>query len=104
MRGCHGSSGDCVGGIFGSDPGGEDVETRGKDVDTFAVVGEIRTSISERRGADSDCLLSCSGGVVAGILIIVSGSDGKMETGVNGSVNRQIESLGTSSTERHVCG
>ena len=102
VRRCHGSTGDGVGGILGSDPGGQDVKTGGKDVDAFAVVGEVGTGIGKGGSSDGDGLLCGGGGVVAGILVIVSGSDGEVKTGIDGSVNSEIKSLGTSTTKRHV--
>src|SRR5277367_451391 len=103
MGRCHGSSGDGVCGVFGSDPGGKDVETRSKDVNTFTVVGEVCAGIGERRCTNSDGLFGCGRGVVASVLVIVSCCDGKMETSINGCVDCHIESLGASATERHVC-
>lgn len=45
MWGGHGGTGDGVGGILASDPGGLDVQTRGKDIGALSEVGEVGTLI-----------------------------------------------------------
>lgn len=49
-----------------------DVETGGKDIDTFTEVGEVCTLITESGSTDSDGVLSSSGRVVASITVIIT--------------------------------
>ena len=46
--------------------------TRSENVDTLAVVGEVRAYVTHGRRTDSDSVLSCGRGVVASIPIIVT--------------------------------
>lgn len=87
-----------------ADPGGEDVETRGEDVVALSVVGEVGTLIEESGGTDGDGLLSSSGGVVAGVGVVVTGSDSKVDTSVNGSVDSEVEGGGLATSQAHVGG
>ena len=47
MGGGHGGTGDGVGSVLATNPGGENVKTRGKDVIALAVVGEVGTFIGK---------------------------------------------------------
>ena len=116
MRGSHRSTGDGVGGFVSSVPGGEDVESWGENIDTFTVVGEVGSLVAKGRCTDSDGLVSGSGGVVAGVLVVanvsqqsdriqghsLSSGNSKVETSFDGSVDGIIERLCFSSTKRHV--
>jgi hypothetical protein len=104
VRGGHGGTRDGVGGVLRTDPGGQDVETGGEDVVALSVVGEVRTLIKESGGTDGDGVLSSSRGVVARVGVIVTGSDGKVDTGVNGSVDSEVESGGLATSQAHVGG
>ena len=66
------------------------------------MVGEISPVITERGSADGDGLLSRSGGVGTGILVVVPGGDGEVHTRVDGPVNSIVQSLGHTATQRHV--
>lgn len=98
----HRSTGDGVDGGVGTDPSGLDVQTWSEDIDTLAVVGEVGTSISEGGGTDGDGLVGSSWGIVAGIGVVVTSSNGEVDTIVNGSVNSHVQSSGLATTERHV--
>lgn len=98
----HGGTRDGVDGVLGADPGGLNAQTRGKDVSALSVVGEVGTAVIESRGTDGDGLSSSSGRVLAGIGVVVTGSNGEVDTRADGSVDSSIESLGLATTERHV--
>lgn len=98
----HGGTRDLVGSVLAADPGGENVETRGEDIVALAVVGEVGTLISESRGTDGDGLLGTSRRVPAGVGVVVTGSDGKVDTSIDGSVNSKIKSGGLATTQTHV--
>lgn len=98
----HGGTGDGVDGVLAALPGGLNVQTGGEDVSALSVVGEVSTAVIKSGGTDGDGLRSSSGGVVAGISVVVASSDGKVNTSANGGVDGGIESLGLSTTKRHV--
>lgn len=98
----HGGTGDGVDGILGADPGGLDAQTGGEDVSALAVVGEVGTAVIESRGTDGDGLRGSSGGVLAGVGVVVAGSDSKVDTRADSSVDSGIKSLSLATTERHV--
>jgi hypothetical protein len=62
--------------VLRSNPGREDVETRGKDVVALAEVGEVGTLIGKSGGTDGDSVGSGSRRVVAGVGVVVTSSDG----------------------------
>jgi len=86
----HRGTRDGVGGVLATLPGREDVETRSKDVVALAEVGEVGT------------LVSGSGGVAAGVGVIVPSGNGEVDAGVDGSIDSQVKSLGLATTKRHV--
>ncbi len=98
----HGGTRDGVGGVLRADPGGQDVETRGEDVVALSVVGEVGTLVKQSGGTDSDGILSRSRGVVAGVGVVVSGSDGKVDASINGSVDSKVESGRLATSQAHV--
>lgn len=98
----HGGTRDGVGGVLRADPGGKDVETRGEDVVALSVVGEVRTLVKEGGGTDGDGVLSSSWGVVAGVRVVVSGSNGKVDTSVNSGVDSEVEGGGLATSQAHV--
>ena len=98
----HGGTRDGVGGVLRADPGGKDVETRGEDVVALSVVGEVRTLVKEGGGTDGDGVLSSSWGVVAGVGVVVTGSNGKVDTSVNSGVDSKVEGGGLATSQAHV--
>lgn len=80
VRASHRSAGNSLDGIRAASPGGLDVESRCEDINTLAIVGEIGTLIGQSGSSDSDSFSGGSRRVVACISIIITGSDGKMET------------------------
>lgn len=70
VGGSHRSTGDGVGRLRTSVPGGKNVKTWGEDVDTLPVVGEVGTLVAKSRGTDRDGLTGSSGRVVAGVLVV----------------------------------
>jgi hypothetical protein len=98
----HGGTRDGVGGVLRADPGGKDVETRGEDVVALSVVGEVRTLVKEGGGTDGDSVLSSSWGVVAGVGVVVTGSNGKVDTSVNSGVDSKVKGGGLATSQAHV--
>lgn len=75
--------------------------TRSEDIDTWAVVGEVSPGIAKSAGADSDGLLRSSGGVVASVTVVVSGSDGEMHAVVNSAVDDAVEGWRLATAKGH---
>jgi hypothetical protein len=98
----HRGTGDNVGGGLAADPGGKDVETGSEDVVALAEVREVSTLVSKSRGTDGDGLLGSSGGVSAGVGVVVTGGNSKVDTGVDGSVDSLVEESRLATTETHV--
>lgn len=102
MGGGHRGTADGVDGVLAANPGGLDVGARGEDVSALSIVGEVRAAVAELSGTDGDGLLGSSGGVVAGIGVVVAGGDSEVNTSIDGGVHNSIESLGLATTKRHV--
>ena len=104
VRGGHGSTRDGIDSVLGPDPGGKDVESWSENVVALSVVGEVSALIRESGSTNGDSLLSSSWRVVARIGVVITGSDGKMETGLDGTVHSSIECWRFATSERHVGG
>jgi hypothetical protein len=104
MRRGHGGTGEGGNSLLGANVGGENVETRAKDVDTLSVVGEVGSSIGEGRGTNGDGILSGSRGVVASIGIVVTSSNGKVNASLDSSVDGKIKGRRLATTKRHIGG
>lgn len=98
----HRGTGDGVDGVLAADPGGLDVKAGSKDVVALAVVGEVGTLVSERAGTDGDGLLGGSGRVVAGVSVVVAGSDSEVDASVDSSVDSLVEEGRFATTQAHV--
>jgi len=108
----HGSSGDGVGGGVGADPSSLDVLAGGEDVEAGSPVGEGSTGISRglvgvgvqsvSGGSDGVGREDTSRGEVASVTVVVSTSNGVVDTGSNGGSNSGISSGGNTSTKGHV--
>lgn len=98
----HGCARDGVNGVVRADPGGENVQARGKDIHALAVVGEVGALVTESRSADGDGLLGSSGGVVARVPVVIAGSDSEVKPSVDGAVDSLVESPGLATSKRHV--
>lgn len=105
VGGGHGGSGERGGGVVGvADVGGEDVESRGEDVDTLAPVGEVCAVVAEGGGADGDGLVRCRGRGVTGVLVLVARGDGEVQPRLHGGVDGEVERGGLAAAEGHVGG
>lgn len=104
VRRGHGGTGNGVHGVLAADPGRLDVKTGGKDVVALAVVGEVGTLVSESAGTNGDGLVSSGGRVVAGVGIVVTGSDSEVDTGIDSSVNSLVKDGGFATAQAHVGG
>ena len=102
MRLTHRGTRDSVSRAGSSVPGGEDVETRSKDIDALSKVGEVGSLISDRGSTDGDGVLGGSWRVGAGVSVVVTSSDGEVETGLDSSVDSEIERGRLATSERHV--
>lgn len=83
-------------------PGGEDGDTGGVTVDGGAVVGEGSERITAVSGTDSEDRGLGSGGNVGCSLGLVTGSDGKENTGRDDGGGRAVDGGGLAASERHV--
>lgn len=102
VGGGHRSARDGVDGVLGPDPGGLNAQARSKNVGALAKVGEISAAIVEGRSADGNGFRRGGRRVLAGIRVVIASSDGKVDARANGGVDSGIESLGLTSTQRHV--
>lgn len=96
----HGSTRDGVGLAVG--PGGGDVGTGGKDIDTSAEVGVVGKDIIDVSGTDSAGRSLRSRRRGRGIGGGVAGGDGKEEAGAGDGGSGRVDSSGGAATERHV--
>jgi len=102
VRRSHGSSRDGVDSILATNPGRLNVETGSKNVVALAIVGEVSTLIGERGSSNSDGILSARWGVVARVGIIVTSSNGKMDTGIDSGIDSTVEGWGLATAQAHV--
>lgn len=102
MRGGHGCTRNGVGRVVAADPGGLNVETRGKDIVAFSVVGKVSTLVSQSRGTDSHGLLGSGWRVAAGIGIVIASSDGKVNANINSCVDSLVKGRRLATTQAHV--
>lgn len=78
------------------------IEAGSEDVVTFAVVGEVGSLVREGRSADGDGLLGGGGRVVARVVIVVAGGNGKVHAHIDRSIDGPVESDGFSSAQAHI--
>jgi hypothetical protein len=122
VRSSHRGSRNGVAGHVSVGPDRQDVQTRRKDVDTLAevaierhlvrppeshAVSEIRSDppevsplVTQSRGTDGDRLLGPSRGIVTGVLVVVTGSDGD-EGDLSGRIDSVVCGSGLASSEGH---
>jgi hypothetical protein len=102
VRRSHRGTGDGVDGVLAADPGGQNVQTRGKDVIASTVVREVSTLVSQGGGSDGDGLLGGSRRVVARVGVVVTSSDSKVNTSIHSSVNCLVKGDRLAAAETHV--
>jgi len=66
------------------------------------VVGKVGAFVAEGGSTDGDGLGGSGWGVVASVGVIVTCSNGEVDTVVNSSVNSKVQGSGLATTERHV--
>lgn len=98
----HRGTRDGVDGVLAAGPGGQNVQARGEDVSALAVVGEVGTLISESRSANSHSLLGSSRRVATGVGVVITSSNGEVNTGLNTSIDSNLQSSGLATTKTHV--
>ena len=72
MRRCHRCSRESSHSIFASLVGGENIQTRGEDVDTFTEVGKVGTFVTESRSPNCNSFFCGSRGIVASVTVVVT--------------------------------
>jgi len=102
VGGSHAGTGDGPDGVGLTDPGSGDGGARGEDINAGAVVGERRADISGGGGSDGEGVGGISRGVVAGIGIVVTGSDGVGHTDADRVLDSADQGSRATATERHV--
>lgn len=71
------------------------------DIDARTVVTEVRSLVVDLGSSDGDRLLGSSRRVVAGVLVVVSSSDRKVESALDRLVDSSVQSRALSSTQTH---
>lgn len=107
MRAGHGGTADGVGSSAGGVPGGEDVDTRGEDINTGTVVGERGSAPAGVNGSNGQSVGDVGrrlarDGKRATEVVTVTGSNNGEDTRVVGSVDSSGPGLSRGTTERHV--
>ena len=102
MRGGHGGSRQGVDSGVGGIPGGDDLASGSKDIDDRSEVTVARTPIAPLGSANGDGVGRAGGGIVACVLSAVTCSYDKGETMCSSGFNGTVDSIGISSSERHV--
>jgi hypothetical protein len=77
---CHGGTRNLVGSMIGTNPDASNIETRSKDINTLAKVGEVGTFISNGGSTNCDSKGTGSWGVVASITVVITSGDSKDNT------------------------
>jgi hypothetical protein len=83
-------------------PGGKDVDTRSKNVDESAIVGERSQAVRAVSGTNGEDSGLRGGRGVASILGLVTSSNGHEDTSGNGVGGGRVDGSGAGSTEGHV--
>lgn len=94
------SSTDGAGSSVASNPGRQNVGSWGEDVDGVTKVGEGRAVVVDVSGTDGASRRLRGWGDVAGVLVLVSGSDSDEDTSTNGGSDSIVEDLTPWATER----
>jgi hypothetical protein len=76
--------------------------TWSEHIDALAKVGEVSTLITESGSANCNGLLGGSRGVVASILVVITGGDSEMEAIVDGSIDGTVQCGGLATAKTHV--
>lgn len=85
-----------------ADPGGQNVGTRGKDVNKVSVVGVRRAGISSGRSTDSANARGRGRGVVGGAGTVVAGSDAEEDIVADERRSSVVDSSRVATAERHI--
>jgi len=102
VRASHGGTRDGVSAIRGTNPTSGNASSGGEDLAAWAEGGEGRAGVSLVSGHDSEGEVSRGGGEVAGVVVVVTSSDGHDETSAEGSISSIIDTLVAVATEGHV--
>ena len=78
------------------------VLTRGEYIDTLAMVGEVGLFISQVRSANGDGIFGGGGRAIAGVLVVVVGSNSEVHARLDGLFDGIVQSLRLATTQRHV--
>jgi len=95
VRASHGSARDGVGGGGRANPSRKDVETRGKDIDGAAEVGEVGAGVVAADSADGDGRRGGGGGSAGGVNGFDKGAGLRVTDTVSGSDDGQNTLLGS---------
>ena len=77
--------------------------TRGEDINTLAIVGEVSPLVTQGRSPNGNGLFGGGGRLSAGVPVVVTGSDGEVHARVDGSVDAIIQSDRLATTQKYVC-
>lgn len=101
VGGCHAGSGDGVGGRRRADPGRQDVDTRGENVEDGAVVGPAGADILTVGRADGDGVWCGGGRVVGGVRAVIASGHDDGHASANGGGHSGVEGGRVRASERH---
>lgn len=79
-----------------------EMPTRGENIDTVTVVGEVGPLIAQGRGPDGNGPDRSGGRVRTGVPVVVTGSDSEVHARFNGPVDSIVQSHRLATTQRHV--
>mmetsp|Transcript_11039 Transcript_11039/g.18021 ORF Transcript_11039/g.18021 Transcript_11039/m.18021 type:complete len:415 (-) Transcript_11039:56-1300(-) len=102
LGGGHGGTRDGVGGRRGANPGRGDGRARAEDISASTVVGVAGTGVVDVRSGNGDGTGLRSGGVAAGIGVVVTSGNHHGHTSIEGSLDSVILHLRKASTQRKV--
>lgn len=85
-----------------ANPGGKNADTRGKDIDGRAVVGERSKAVRAVSGANGESGGLRGGGVVGSITAIVTSSNSHEDTGSYSVGYSRVDGSRFATTKRHV--
>ena len=82
---------------------GVEMLTRGEDINTLAVIGEVGPLVTQGRSPNGNGPFGGGGRVSAGVPVVVTGSESEVHVRVDGSVDGIIQSQRLATTQRHLC-
>lgn len=102
VRAGHAGSTDGIDAVVARVPGALDIKTRRKDVDALSYVAEAGSEIIESGCTHSQWIRSTGRGDVAGVLILIPCSHGKVHSCCHGSIDGLVQRRTLSTSQTHI--